>query len=260
MLLWLCVCSQMYLVNDVDAVVHLVVTHMRGVLGHTNNHHMWYRIALTGASNMAATIFDDLTQVGITHTHTHTHAYIHMYTHMHPRLRACPSCPAGQRLPNRQLQDTQGSHAQRMCEQTLTCILCMACHVCQQVPTSLMQRGLSGHQGSRSQKLFKEVQAAGGVMRTTVPMKSTVMKISVHNRQQVGHMSMRARARVSVRVCVSVCVQAHPRVCSRVQGLLHSTLSERSCRMCKSLACMCVCVSPCPGNDPRRSEAHQSVG
>ncbi len=48
-----------------------------------------------------------------------------------------------------------------------------------------MQRGLSSQSGSSSQRLLKEVQAAGGVMRTVVPMKSTVMKISVHNRQQV---------------------------------------------------------------------------
>lgn len=35
---------------------------MRGVLLHTSNHSIWYRLALTGISNMAATIFDDLTQ------------------------------------------------------------------------------------------------------------------------------------------------------------------------------------------------------
>lgn len=48
-----------------------------------------------------------------------------------------------------------------------------------------MQRALSNQAGSSSFKLLKEVQAAGGVMRTIVAMKSTVMKISVHNRQQV---------------------------------------------------------------------------
>jgi hypothetical protein len=34
--------------------------------------------------------------------------------------------------------------------------------------------------------MLKEVQAQAGVMRTVVAMKSTVMKISVHNRQQVS--------------------------------------------------------------------------
>lgn len=48
-----------------------------------------------------------------------------------------------------------------------------------------MQRALSNQTGSSSFKLLKEVQAQGGVMRTVVAMKSTVMKISVHNRQQV---------------------------------------------------------------------------
>ena len=49
-----------------------------------------------------------------------------------------------------------------------------------------MQRGLSNQTSSSSFKLLKEVQAAGGVMRSVVAMKSTVMKISVHNRQQVS--------------------------------------------------------------------------
>lgn len=55
-----------------------------------------------------------------------------------------------------------------------------------QVPPALMQRTLSNPTGSSSFKLLKEVQAAGGVMRTVVAMKNTVMKIAVHNRQQVG--------------------------------------------------------------------------
>lgn len=55
-----------------------------------------------------------------------------------------------------------------------------------QVPPTLMQRTLSNPTGSSSFKLLKEVQAAGGVMRTVVAMKNTVMKIAVHNRQQVG--------------------------------------------------------------------------
>ena len=49
-----------------------------------------------------------------------------------------------------------------------------------------MQRTLSNPTGSSSFKLLKEVQASGGVMRTAVAMKNTVMKIAVHNRQQVG--------------------------------------------------------------------------
>ncbi len=58
-----CAAAQVYLAHDLEGLVHVVVTHMRGVLGHSNNHHNWYRVALTGASNVAATIFDDLTQV-----------------------------------------------------------------------------------------------------------------------------------------------------------------------------------------------------
>jgi hypothetical protein len=59
----------MQLVKDVhetvelDALVHKLVGHFRVVLGHSNNNHVWYRVALTAASNAAATIFDDLTQV-----------------------------------------------------------------------------------------------------------------------------------------------------------------------------------------------------
>ena len=48
---------------DMDGLMHKVVQHMRGVLGHANNHHIWYRVALTATNNVAATIFDDLTQV-----------------------------------------------------------------------------------------------------------------------------------------------------------------------------------------------------
>ena len=48
---------------ELDGLVHKMVGHFRGILGHTNNTHIWYRVALTAASNQAATIFDDLTQV-----------------------------------------------------------------------------------------------------------------------------------------------------------------------------------------------------
>ncbi len=61
-----------------------------------------------------------------------------------------------------------------------------------QVPPALMQRTLSNPTGSSSFKLLKEVQAAGGVMRTVVAMKNTVMKIAVHNRQQVRGGGQRA--------------------------------------------------------------------
>ncbi|PNH02530.1 hypothetical protein TSOC_011484 [Tetrabaena socialis] len=101
--------------QDLDSLMHKVVQHLRTVLGHSNNHHVWYRIGLTAPNNTASTIFDDLTQV----------------------------------------------------------------------PPTLMQRTLSNPTGSSSFKLLKEVQAAGGVMRTVVAMKNTVMKIAVHNRQQV---------------------------------------------------------------------------
>ncbi|GIL83127.1 hypothetical protein Vretimale_11467 [Volvox reticuliferus] len=101
--------------QDLDNLMHKVVQHLRTVLGHSSNHHIWYRIGLTAPNNTASTIFDDLTQV----------------------------------------------------------------------PPTLMQRTLSNPTGSSSFKLLKEVQAAGGVMRTVVAMKNTVMKIAVHNRQQV---------------------------------------------------------------------------
>ena len=41
-------------------------------------------------------------------------------------------------------------------------------------------------QSSSSSRLLKDVQANNGVLRSVVNMKNTVMKISVHNRQQVG--------------------------------------------------------------------------
>lgn len=113
---YLALVKDLHETTEVDGLMHKVVQHMRGILGHTNNHHIWYRVALTASSNAAATIFDDLTQV----------------------------------------------------------------------PAPLMQRTLSNQAaGSSSFKLLKEVQAQGGIMRTVVAMKSTVMKISVHNRQQV---------------------------------------------------------------------------
>lgn len=48
---------------DLDCLVHAVVSHTRGVLGHTGDSHTWYRIALTSANKGAGTCFDDLTQV-----------------------------------------------------------------------------------------------------------------------------------------------------------------------------------------------------
>ena len=52
----------MYDTLELDALMHKIVLHMRGILGHTSNHHIWYRVALTAAGNSAATIFDDPTQ------------------------------------------------------------------------------------------------------------------------------------------------------------------------------------------------------
>jgi hypothetical protein len=95
---------------ELDALVHKLVGHFRLIMGHVNNTHIWYRMALTASSNASATIFDDLTQI--------------------------PS-PANQRS------------------------------------------------GNAKDALVKDVQAAGGVIRSVVNMKSTVMKISIHNRQQV---------------------------------------------------------------------------
>jgi hypothetical protein len=55
--------QDLYEAQDVDGLVHKVVAHMRGVLGHSSNQHVWYRVALSSSNNMAATIFDDLIQV-----------------------------------------------------------------------------------------------------------------------------------------------------------------------------------------------------
>lgn len=49
---------------ELDALIHKLVGHVRLILGHATNTHVWYRIALTASSGTAATIFDDLTQVG----------------------------------------------------------------------------------------------------------------------------------------------------------------------------------------------------
>ena len=95
---------------DLDGLVHKLVGHFRLIMGHVNNTHIWYRMALTASSNASATIFDDLTQL----------------------------------------------------------------------PTPANQRS-----GSAKDALVKDVQAQGGVIRSVVNMKSTVMKISIHNRQQV---------------------------------------------------------------------------
>lgn len=61
----------MYLVKEIheatelDALFHKLVTHFRVVLGHTNSNHIWYRMALTASNLAAVTVFDDLTQFGV---------------------------------------------------------------------------------------------------------------------------------------------------------------------------------------------------
>lgn len=69
------------------------------------------------------------------------------------------------------------------------CVSC-SCSNCAlvQVPAPLMlqRSATNGPNSSSSFQLMKEMQAAGGVFRTVVPMKSTVMKLAVNNRQQVG--------------------------------------------------------------------------
>jgi hypothetical protein len=63
-----------------------------------------------------------------------------------------------------------------------------------QVPGgNVVQRG-GGSGSSHSQSgtnqstgsLIKDIMANGGVIRSVVNMKNTIMKISIHNRQQVG--------------------------------------------------------------------------
>eukprot|EP00798_Chlamydomonas_sp_ICE-L_P030866 gene30866-35910_t len=107
---------------DLDSLVHHMMHHYRTVLGHTNNQHVWYRVALTSQSHSAATIFDDLSQV-----------------------------------PGQAGVGSKGGSGS----------------------------GGGSINGSGSHRLLKEVHAAGGILRTVVSMKNTVMKISVHNRQQV---------------------------------------------------------------------------
>lgn len=50
-------------VADMDSLVHLLVKSMRDLLGHQSNDHVWYKLALVASNDMAATIFDDLSQV-----------------------------------------------------------------------------------------------------------------------------------------------------------------------------------------------------
>lgn len=59
---YLALFKELHETTEVDSLMHKVAQHMRGILGHTNNHHIWYRVALTASNNVAATIFDDLTQ------------------------------------------------------------------------------------------------------------------------------------------------------------------------------------------------------
>lgn len=46
-----------------DALLHLVVESIRSMLGHQSNDHIWYKVALASSNAMAATVFDDLSQV-----------------------------------------------------------------------------------------------------------------------------------------------------------------------------------------------------
>eukprot|EP00955_Chlamydomonas_euryale_P060136 357627-Chlamydomonas_euryale.AAC.5 len=48
---------------ELNTVMHKMIEHIRRVLGHAKASHIWYRVALAGSNNVAATIFDDLTQV-----------------------------------------------------------------------------------------------------------------------------------------------------------------------------------------------------
>ena len=51
-----------------------------------------------------------------------------------------------------------------------------------QVPAPSAQRSINSPAGL----LLKDVQANGGIVRSVVNMKPTVMKISIHNRQQAS--------------------------------------------------------------------------
>jgi len=50
-------------VPSLDGLVRLLVQSIRTMLGHQSNDHVWYKVALTADNAMAATIFDDLSQV-----------------------------------------------------------------------------------------------------------------------------------------------------------------------------------------------------
>lgn len=57
--------KEIYEATELDALFHKLVTHFRVVLGHTNSNHIWYRMALTASNLAAVTVFDDLTQFGV---------------------------------------------------------------------------------------------------------------------------------------------------------------------------------------------------
>jgi len=108
--------KEVQLVPNLDALLHLLVESIRSMLGHQSNDHTWYKVALAANNSMAATVFDDLSQV----------------------------------------------------------------------PAPLMLRAPAAtNNSSHSASILREVQAAGGILRTVVALKSTVMKIVQRSRQQV---------------------------------------------------------------------------
>ncbi|KAF5831320.1 kinase-like domain-containing protein [Dunaliella salina] len=55
--------KEVQLVPNLDALLHLLVESIRSMLGHQSNDHTWYKVALAANNSMAATVFDDLSQV-----------------------------------------------------------------------------------------------------------------------------------------------------------------------------------------------------
>lgn len=51
--------------DNMSALVHGAVRHLREAMGHKQSHQIWYRIALMSADGVTAFLFDDFTQVGM---------------------------------------------------------------------------------------------------------------------------------------------------------------------------------------------------
>lgn len=53
------------------------------------------------------------------------------------------------------------------------------------------KRNASGHGGSTNAQWVATIQAAGGLVRTNIPMKNTILRIALTNKKQVGMLGRR---------------------------------------------------------------------